>query len=269
MFKKLLPALFISLVVLTGCTSITSLKFNTNTDENYDFIYDTIDDPYLVKLRTEFDLDTIITGCTSDLEKIRALSAWVQNLWEHDGSNMPEKSDPISILHEVQNGSRFRCVEYAIVLNGCLNAVGITSRTLALKTKDVETRESGAGHVVLEAYSKDLDKWIMVDSQWDVIPVLNGTPLNAVEFQEALVKNRYDLIILTASDLSNSYYYKWIGEYLFYFDVLLDNRVVNRTSAMSLMLVSVGEKNPTVFQREWPIEDMIYTHSVNAFYTEP
>lgn len=269
MFKKLLPALLISLVVLTGCASITSLKFDTNSDENYDFIYDTIDDPYLVKLRTEFELDTIISGCTSDLEKIRALSAWVQNLWEHDGSNTPEKSDPISILHEVQNGSRFRCVEYAIVLNGCLNAVGITSRTLALKTKDVETRESGAGHVVLEAYSKDMDKWIMVDSQWDVIPVLNGIPLNAVEFQNALVNNRFDVDILSAADLSKTYYFKWIGEYLFYFDVLVDNRVVNRTSPMSLMLVPVGEKNPVVFQKEWPIEDMIYTHSVNAFYTEP
>ncbi len=269
MFKKIFPIFLISLVILTGCTAITSLTFDANSNEDYDFIYDTIDDPYLIQLRTEFALDDIITSCTSDLEKIRALSAWVQNLWEHDGSNTPEKSDPISILHEVQNGSRFRCVEYAIVLNGCLNAVGITSRTLALKTKDVETRESSAGHVVLEAYVKDFNKWIMVDSQWDVIPVLNGTPLNAVEFQDALVKNRYDLVILTSSEISNSYYFKWIQEYLFYFDVLLDNRVVNRTSPMSLMLVPIGAKNPTVFQREWPIEDMIYTHSVNAFYEKP
>ena len=133
----------------------------------------------------------------------------------------------------------------------------------------METRESGAGHVVLEAYSKDMDKWIMVDSQWDVIPVLNGIPLNAVEFQNALVNNRFDVDILSAADLSKTYYFNWIGEYLFYFDVLVDNRVVNRTSPMSLMLVPVGEKNPVVFQKEWPIEDMIYTHSVNAFYTEP
>lgn len=269
MFQKKLPAILLSVVLLTGCVSMTSLKFDANSNENYDFTYDEIDNPYLVQLRTEFDLDKIITGCTSDLKKIRALSAWVQNLWEHDGSNTPQKSDPISILHEAQNGARFRCVEYAIVLNGCLNAVGITSRTLGLKTKDVETRGSGAGHVVLEAYLKDLDKWMMVDSQWDAIPVLNGTPLNAVEFQNALLNNHSNVDILSAAVFSKEYYFKWIGEYLFYFDVLLNNHVVSRTSPMSLMLVPIGEKNPTVFQRKWPIDNMIYTNSVNAFYEKP
>lgn len=268
--KNISPIMLLTLLILSGCKTMGPLQFNySNSDEHYDFIYNKPDNPYLVQLRTEFQLDEITAGCTSEFEKIRVLSAWVNNLWDHDGSNMPEKSDPISILHEVQNGSRFRCVEYAIVLNGCLNAMGIPSRTLGLKTKDVETRTSGAGHVVLEAYDKELNKWIMADPQWDAVPVLNGTPLNAVEFQKAIVHNKDELVILSANVFDKNYYCNWIDDYLFYFNVSLDNRVVDYESSMSLMLVPIGAKNPEVFQKKWPITNMLYTNSVCAFYTEP
>ncbi|MBP7480703.1 MAG: hypothetical protein KA785_09685, partial [Spirochaetaceae bacterium] len=101
------------------------------------------------------------------------------------------------------------------------------------------------------------------------IPVLNGIPLNAVEFQNALVNNRFDVDILSAADLSKTYYFNWIDDYLFYFNISLDNRVVDYESSMSLMLVPIGAKNPKVFQKKWPITNMLYTNSVSAFYTEP
>ncbi|MDD4190907.1 MAG: hypothetical protein PHI28_06235 [Mangrovibacterium sp.] len=46
----------------------------------------------------------------------------------------------------------------------------------------------GAGHVVTEAYSKELDEWIFIDPQFNIIPVLNGCPLNGVEFQNEIFK---------------------------------------------------------------------------------
>lgn len=53
---------------------------------------------------------------------------------------------------------RFRCVEYSIVAAGALNALGIPARTVGLRTKYVETELWSAGHVVAEAYLKDLGK---------------------------------------------------------------------------------------------------------------
>jgi len=134
-------------------------------------------DQYLIRLLSECNINKLIPSNSNDFEKIQIVTNYVHNLWKHNGVNAPEKNDPISILQDVKKGDKFRCVEYSIVLNGCLNALGIISRILSLKTKNCETKRYGAGHVVVEAYLKDKEKWVMIDPQWDVIPmfVLSST----------------------------------------------------------------------------------------------
>ncbi len=66
-------------------------------------------------------------------KQFSAINSWVSNLWQHHGSNQPEKNDPIYILEQVKKGERYRCVEYSIAVSGCLNADGIPSRILAFK----------------------------------------------------------------------------------------------------------------------------------------
>lgn len=69
-----------------------------------------------------------------------------------------------------------------------------------LKIKEVETYAYGAGHVALEVYLNDLKKWIFIDSQWNIIPFLNHVPLNAVEFQQAIVDDYQNLDIKSKSE---------------------------------------------------------------------
>lgn len=240
------------------------------TSESYEFQWSHPDEPYMRALRTVFELDTLIVERKSEYEKVQAICHWVHGLWEHHGDNTPQYDDPISILQEVKQGKRFRCVEYGIVINGCLNALGIPSRVLALKTEDAETRETGAGHVVAEVYLRDLGKWVLVDGQWEVIPVLDGVPLNGVELQEALAQNSSGVNVLSFSGTAADVYLWWIGPYLFHFDIPLDNRVgIPGRSQKKVMLVPIGAKNPTVFQRKYSLGDMRYTHSVRAFYAPP
>lgn len=235
------------------------------TDEKYDFKWNTLNDSYLIKLREEFNLHQIVRDCKTSFEMAVKIMNWVHNLWEHDGLNVPVKNDPISILREVHDGKRFRCVEYGIVISGCLNALGILARKLCLKTADVETRKGGAGHVALEAYIEEYNKWIFIDGQFNVIPVINGEPLNALEFQKALFDNDEDLDVLTFDEINKDEYFEWIKDYLFYFDVRLDNRVGSE-AADSLMLVPIGADRPKVFQKIYQLSNYIYTNSVQAFY---
>ncbi|MDR2026793.1 MAG: transglutaminase-like domain-containing protein, partial [Prevotellaceae bacterium] len=178
---------------------------------------------YLQKLRAEYPVDSLAALGSSKLEKARIIASWVHGLWEHDGWNEPEKRDALYILDEVKKGRRFRCVEYGIVTTACLNAVGLKSRTLALKTKDVETKSSGAGHVVMEVFINDLDKWVMIDTQFDMITLSGGIPLNAVELQQAITE-RKDIEMLTTEDEAKVTYISWIYPYLYYFSFPFDNR---------------------------------------------
>jgi transglutaminase-like putative cysteine protease len=227
------------------------------------------DDPYLKELRERFGLQDVIAGEEDDYGRMRAVCAWVRGRWEHNGMNEPKKSDPISILEAAAQGRRFRCVEYAIVLDGALNALGIPSRVLALKTRDVETRQSGAGHVVVEAYLADLEKWILIDGQFDVIPTLDGEPLNAVELQRALAEVSESLDVDSLGGTRAGVYFPWIAPYLHYFDVSIDGRHGVERTPGSLMLVPIGARKPKTFQIRWPITNMSYTHSLATFYAPP
>lgn len=261
--------------VVNGIT-LEELTFDLkNANKDYHIVYEKdMDNPYLSKLRAGYPVDSIAASAKTDIEKIRKIASWVHGLWQHDGMNEPEQNDALYILGEVEKGRCFRCVEYGIVTTACLNSIGIKARTLSLKTKDCETRPSGAGHVLLEAYVNDLDKWIMIDPQYDIIPHLFGLPLNAVEFQDAITKEK-PVDVWTTDNIQAGEYIPWIYPYLYYFSVNFDNReykpdgqkTINGKSA--LMLVPVGGKNPEIFQKRFPLDYCIYTHSLLNFYANP
>ncbi len=291
--KRNLLVLFISSVLLSSCSSFFQLvnvspsskmeeiSFTTGSpDPKYRFFYaDTVNNDYLRKLRNDYQLEQLVSGCKADTGKILDVLNWTSQQWEHNGSNTPTKSDALTILKEAQEGKQFRCVEYGIVANTALNSLGIRARTLGLKTRDVEKVRRGAGHVVAEVYSKDLGKWIYIDPQFNIMPVLNGTPLNGVEFQQAIYSRDAGLKLINKqgeigkTDAEN--YIKWVGKYLYYFDILFDQQNLNSEKYQSvngktkLMLVPAGSTEPDVFQRKYPITYCHYTHSLNDFYQKP
>ena len=111
------------------------LQFDTisvNDKIRFEYEDDSQDNPYLLKLRKEYNLDSIISGAKNDIEKSCKLMRWVHDRWKHNGNNTPQNHDALSILKEAKNGKKFRCVEYAIVLSACLNSIGLKSRRLAL-----------------------------------------------------------------------------------------------------------------------------------------
>jgi len=253
-----------------------ALQFEENSKNNdLKFWYEqNKNNEYLEQLRSKYPIDSIIKEANTDMDKTIKILNWVHSQWRHNGSNQPRKNDAISILEEASEGKNFRCVEYGIVASACLKAIGLKARTLALKTKDVETKSRSAGHVGTEVYLNDLKKWVFIDGQYDAMPVLNGVPLNAVEFQKAIAENYDKLEIKSISKTSKKAYTDWVYPYLYYFDVSFDNRegIEKRQSIngkKSLMLVPLGAKCPTVFQIKYPIDYAIYTYSLADFYAPP
>lgn len=222
---------------------------------------------YLEELRNTYHLRNLFKDEMNDLTKVEVVMSWVNSLWEHNGDNVPHRYDPLYILEQVSKGNQYRCVEYAVVLNGFLNALGLRSRILSLKTKDCETREYGAGHVVVESYIPELKKWIMADPQFNIVPYKNNEPVNAVELS---LTNKSSLKI--KQSLDGFSYYDWISPYLFYFTINFDNRINDVRSYKEkeqLMLVPLDAHHPKVFQRVHAIGNIEYTNSLNRFYSSP
>lgn len=292
MVKTSLAVLF-SCVLFSGCSSfyqfvnvspsdtLKEVSFSKDAPSTlYEFYYsDTLGDEYLRELKNKYGLQSLVKGEKTDMGKIKNILDWTNQQWEHNGSNNPTKQDALTILKEAHEGKQFRCVEYGIVATAALNSIGIPARTLGLKTRDVEKVMRGAGHVVTEAYSEELDKWIFIDPQFNIIPTLNGYPLNGVEFQKEIFNKNDNLKLinkqgeLTKVDSEN--YIKWIGKYLFYFDVLFDQKTLNSgrfktiNGMTKITLVPVGYQEPRIFQRRSKIDFSYYTHSLKDFYRKP
>jgi hypothetical protein len=227
--------------------------------------------PELIKMRRSYNLDVLLLSSQDEYEKLRRLVKWAHDRWEHNGSNEPSKIDPLTILEESAAGKRFRCVEYSTVLAAAANAFGMPARNLNLKTRDVETRVSGAGHVVAEIWLEQFGKWVYADAQFDVIPERNGVPLNAVEFQEAIARTPEKIVLRSSTGVSQPEYLDWVTPYLYYFDYQIDQRyyATGRRDTRGIMLVPLGAKAPTVFQGRHAIRNMTYISDPTLFYAPP
>lgn len=291
--KTKIPAIIISSFLFCSCSSfyqlinvspsarLKEISF-TQTAPNplYEFYYsDTLANEFLRELRNTYEIDILVKDQQSDLDKIKSVLDWTSKQWKHNGSNNPTKQDALTILKEAREGKQFRCVEYGIVASAALKSIGIPARNLGLKTRDVEKVMRGAGHVVSEVYSKELGKWIYIDPQFNIIPTLNGHPLNGVEFQKAIFNKNAGLkLINKQGELSKEEavsYINWVGKYLFYFDVLFDQQTLDSddfktiNGMTKLTLVPEGYKEPRIFQRRYKINYSYYTHSLNDFYRKP
>lgn len=281
--KKTLIAI---LSVLCSCHILPSKKISvlpfepTREAPKYRFLYDdTTGNTYLRQLRTENGLESLIKNAQTDQERALILLDWTHRQWSHNGSNQPSKSDPISILKEAKTGKKYRCVEYGIVSMAALQSVGIKARVLGLKTRDIEITKLAAGHVLAEVWLEDLKKWAMVDGQFNTMPLLDGLPLNAVEFQQAIMDKKPFKIVNMHGEISakeRKKYLHFIPHYLYYFDVHFDNRTIYTkqgslppSNQTSLMLVPKGAKNPTIFQRKSPMKHLAYTNRLADFYAPP
>jgi len=85
-------------------------------------------------------------------------------------------NDAISILKEAEEGRQFPCFAFAIVLRDQLNAMGFNARTVYLKSKNARRSKYPPGHVATEVYLNDLKKWVFIDGQFNVLPILDEIP---------------------------------------------------------------------------------------------
>jgi Transglutaminase-like superfamily len=275
-FLLLGTALMLAQGAMSQDIQTNNIRFTNTQNPEYRFVFPNPDqDTMLLRLKKQFPVEELVKKAKSEQEKVLLSLNWVRNRWEHNGWNDALTANPCTILERADKGEKFRCVEYGIVLKHLLISLGLPARTLGLKTSDVETRKSSAGHVLTEVWLKDHKKWALVDAQFDAMPILDGVPLNAVELQQAIFEKKAFKLININGDFSKKEtrrYLDFVSEYLYYFDTTFDQRYMKYADKYSvngkggLMLVPVGAKNPTVFQVKYPINSVNYTNSIADFY---
>lgn len=269
--------LLVNSKIWTQQSTWTYDTITSNSEVHFKFP-DTTNNLFLRELRIKNGLAQLIENKKSDTEKILTILNWTHHLWTHNGKNIPKKNDALSIIEEAKTGKKFRCVEYGIVVSKSLQSLNYKARLLGLSSKNVETAKSNAGHVLAEVWIPQFEKWALIDAQFNVMPVLNGIPLNAAEFHEAIsLKKNFTLIDLDGEvgEIRKKIYVSFISNYLFYMNISFDESdlpykdLLKFNGKTSLYLVPLNAINPTKFQRKFKINYAIYTHSLLDFYLKP
>lgn len=236
------------------------------------FKYPDVNDPVFAELKLEAGIELSVADTIS---KAKIIIGYAHTLFAHDGDNQPSSLDALTILKEAKRGESFRCVEYSILAAGLLWVYGIPARVAGLKTQDVETREFGAGHVVIEFWVPERQKWVMCDVQWGVMPKSNDLFLTAAEFGEAIRAEKFiEYETVEGSRFTSgkgAEYTNWIREYLYFYDtdiqVLHTGKytIEDAKKELKLMLVPKGVKPPKMFQNAFKV-NLICTDNLSDFY---
>lgn len=213
--------------------------------------------------------DLIIKNFNDVLE----LTSRIHLLALHDGNSSPKSQSCFDILEQIKKYKALRCVEYSYLLSQVLITHNIPSRVIGLKKKTVETDEYGAGHVVVEFWSGEFNKWVMIDPQYAVYFMHNEIPLSCLEITNMGISNTICTKVknsrLSENDIEK--YKLWLDEYLYYIDTaVLPNQNITdeqRISELKYILIPKNTSAPKIFQRTSPILTQVI--DTNAFYQSP
>lgn len=227
------------------------------------FIHIRDDHPYLNRLKQEcmYNWIHLNEDLDSEVDRIKHLMKWVhEKLFYLPTGNVSKFNDPLNILKEATRDKvGFRCIEFAIVLNGLINSLGVVSRIVFLHQKRMDKLIGGGTHAVIEAYLPTFNKWVLFDPSYKKVVYFRGEPLNGYE----ILRNLKSL---------KDQYTESIAKYLCYFEVYYDNHVFITNSLVDskkLMLITQNAKVPSVYQRLYPLVNIKYTRNYNEFYETP
>jgi len=161
----------------------------------YPFEYESSSSPGLKTLRAEFELDSVIAKARSELEQFLLLRDWVSSRWDHGYCNVGRWSKTgLDYLRRAEKGECFTCAVYAFVLAEVLTATGFPARHITMaqaNTDFIGPDVRNIGHCVVEVWSNQFRKWMVLDADAGSHFELNGIPLSALEVRSAWLRRKW------------------------------------------------------------------------------
>ena len=155
-----------------------------------------VPDATLRELRARYHLDDVVKEGSTEFEQILLLREWVHTRWRHGWSKAPSRN-AIELLRAAEEGSEFSCGYYATTLVQCLLALGFVARPIGIAkaaTEWMAADEGNVGHAVMEVWSHQFHKWVLLDPDANVHYERDGVPLSALEIHMVWVERRWEQI---------------------------------------------------------------------------
>lgn len=209
-----------------------------NAEEKVFFAFEDFFHPELQKLRKREKLDNVVRNSKNEFEKILALKNWTNKQWQQGTPNPYPPFNANTILDLIRSKKTGGwCGQYGVVFAQACLSLGIPVRYLDIMP------EGKGGHFVVEVYSRDNKKWVLMDPTLNVYYERNQIPLNVLELHNLKFHDKqndvYEISESSKTKADLSYYYS--------FDCWLRNNHLSNP----LKTVVTGKVINVIAQRLW------------------
>lgn len=159
----------------------------------FPFGYEQSEAMQLTELRERYHLDAVVNGEQTEWGQLVRLRDWVHRQWSHGWSTAP-LDNALEILARAEQGCDFDCQHYAATLTQCALALGFQARLVDIgKTNSawIAPDEENIGHSVVEVWSQDWHKWVVLDADLNAHYEERGVPQNALEIHHLWKAGRW------------------------------------------------------------------------------
>ena len=143
-----------------------------------------------VQMLKEFIQQRLKPRMQSDIQTFGDILSWVNSRWDHDGSMSPANMSSMEILEAAEHGRNFSCNEYANVFTDIMHSQGYVCRTIGVATADIAYGGMGVSHSLCEAWSNELNAWILIDPQFGLMIKHGKKYVNYIELQDLISKKK-------------------------------------------------------------------------------
>lgn len=220
----------------------------------------------LKKIYNFFNLNLIV-GEESELNKLAKLKRWAVDNLSSKGKNLTSRLyDDLNVIEIVEqskkDGYSLNCRYISYVFMQLVLSLGFKARWVMCLPMDLRDDEC---HCVTEVYSKELQKWIVVDAAFDLFYFNNkGIPINLEEMRKMLIKEN-KLKFLSPNKEFSYFVQNYWKKNIFRFKYLINNK----SNALASRLIEYACLNPKDFilkNKEFKIRER--TNKFNFYYNE-
>lgn len=152
-------------------------------------------------LRDVMRLDEELKHAPTEWAQILRVMDWVHHLSPHQGWDEAPDLSALALVEAAQTGRVvFRCVEFAHLLQQALAVFAFPARVIGLRRPGADDG-LGKGHVVVDVWSGDHGKWVVLDPQLNrFYTSRDGAVLSAWEIHERVRAHRFEDIQMSRED---------------------------------------------------------------------
>ncbi len=183
---------------------------------DYPFRYQPYDEPRLHELRERFELDQIVAGAKDEFEEMVLLRNWSRSQFRRCDYQLYQTNfDALEILTRRDRNETDEPYDPERHFDPCHFFPLLCSQVLL--SMGHQARLVSSDHGMLEVWSNQYGKWVLMDAELNLHYELNGVPLGGLELRQLVIDGKNDEVQIqygeqTSGDLRTTFVHLKVWE---------------------------------------------------------